>query len=125
MDAYIKSDPLEVTFTRTMKLETESGAWVEVPPTTLDPQQFRLVPMKRRLYDYTNRTAQDGDIPIMQYTLVGRYNVDILRDDTFVHNGDKYKVISVEPKTNDRTRTDRVVAQIDVIVGDAAAPVMI
>lgn len=122
MDDFIRSDPVNIVFKRSVTRTTTNGGFREDPPQEVASQQVRLIPFKRRRYDYTHRTAS-GDIPVEQYELVGRWDIDIQRDDEFVYGGDNYKVISVEPKLEDRTRTDRVVAQVEIQVTDKHPPV--
>lgn len=121
MDAFIRADPLDIVLVRTEKKRTVSGGYVQVAPTPLPPQQFRLVPFKRRLSNFVART-DDGEIPGEDWVLVGRINVDIQRDDTFTYNGDEYRIISIEPKTDDRSKTDRVVAEVQMLGGDKNPP---
>lgn len=121
IDNFIRADPVTVKLIRSELKESGDGGYVKAGPQTLPDQQFRLVPFKRRLYDYTAKTAS-GDVPVEQYALVGRVSVDIRRDDEFDYNNDRYRIISVEPKMDDRERSDRVVAQIELKVGDKAPP---
>jgi hypothetical protein len=121
IDNFIRADPVMVSLIRSELKESGDGGYVKAGPNTLTEQQFRLVPFKRRLYDYTAKMAS-GDVPVEQYALVGRVTVDIRRDDEFDYNNDHYRVVSVEPKTDDRARSDCVVAQIEIKPGDKAPP---
>lgn len=111
--AFIKADPVVLELSRVNRVETPAGGWTEGEPDVLPPQEFRLVPFKRRLTLQTANT-QDGPIPHLSYTLVGRHNVDVERGDFFDLNGDRWRVVGVEPNTDRRDRTDRVVAEIEV-----------
>jgi len=122
-EAFIRADPIMVTLERTTKVESGAGGFVKSGPTALPPQRFRLVPWKRRLTDFTARTA-NGAIPVTQYALVGNVRVDINRDDRFTYQGDVYIVDSLEPKTADRSRSDRVVALLRTEVSDKNPPVV-
>lgn len=112
INAFIKADPVELSLNRIQKVDTPAGGWTE-ESYDIPPQEFRLVPFKRRL---TNQEAntQDGPIPHLSYSIVGRYNVDIEKGDFFDLNGDRWRVVGVEPNTDRRDRTDRVVAQLEV-----------
>ena len=112
VDAFIKADPVELVLNRVQRVPTAAGGYTEETYDT-PPQQFRLVPFKRRL---TNQEAntQDGPIPHLDYVLVGRYNVDVEKGDFFDLNGDRWRVVGVEPNTDRRSRTDRVSAQLEV-----------
>jgi hypothetical protein len=114
LDSYIRADPISVQLSRARKQKTAAGGYVKEATTTLPAQQFRLVPFSRRLSDFTNPGQVSGYVPTLKYALVGRWDADILRDDEFDYNGDHYKVVSVEPKSNDRTNTDRVVAEVTI-----------
>lgn len=121
LDEFIKADPVTIVLTRRDPQRTASGGWTQGPPRDLPSQQFRTVPFKRRLSNTRAQTA-DGDVISEDWVLVGRINVDIRRDDTFYLNGDKYKVTNVEPKTNDRSKTDRVVAEVLMQGKDPSPP---
>lgn len=86
---------------------TTRGVFFPVTPA----QWFRLVPYRRRLTDLTTPQA-DGQIPTIPYTLVGLYNSNIQPWDEFTLNGAYYRVQGIEPGTNIRTTTDRVVVQL-------------
>lgn len=118
---FIKADPIFLVLSRPTLTKTTAGGWVKGVPRSLPRQMFRLTPFKRRLSNM-QVTNQAGSIPNLDYVLVGKHTADIRRDDEFDYNGDHYRVVSVEPKTDDRTRTDRVVAQLEVLGGDKAPP---
>lgn len=120
---FVRADPIMVTITRPVLTRTAAAGYKKTSSSTLAPQQFRLVPFKRRLSDYTSVTPH-GTYSVEYYVLVGEVTVDIRRDDTFELNGDHYRVVSVEPKTEDRTKTDRVVAEIRIEQEDKA-PVVV
>jgi hypothetical protein len=123
LDAFIRADPVSITLERRVKVKTDAGGFVKGPLTDIPAQQFRVVPFKRRLYDYTAGTA-GGMIPVEQFALVGRINVDIKRDDEFTIKGNRYRVKSIEPQTDeDRSKTDRVVAMLEAQIGDDTAPI--
>jgi hypothetical protein len=122
MDAFIRADPVRISLVRTEKIKTPAGGYISGPATTLAPQQFRIGWFKRRLYDFKQEPAE-GKVPVVQYMLIGRHSVDLLAEDEFDYNGDHYMVTAVEPKTNDRSRTDRVVGILRVEVDDPDPPV--
>lgn len=123
LDAFIRADPVMITLIRWQLIKTNTGSWKKNnAASNLEPQQFRLVTFKRRLFDFTS-TGEMGYVPTLSYTLVGRHTCDILRDDEFYHNDDHYTVVSIEPKSDDRSQTDRVVAQLKLDVADKNAPV--
>lgn len=122
MAAFIAADPLMISLIRTPLVETAAAGYVKGSPVTLAPQQFRLGTFKRRLTPYTAITA-NGQIPVMSYILIGRYTADIQRDDEFYLNGDHYTVISIEPKTDDRSRSDCVEVELWFEQGDKNPPV--
>lgn len=113
MGAFIRADLRMVSLSRKKKIDSGAGSWVWGDAQTLPPQPFRLVPMKRRLSDLTSDT-QDGRIPAIDYVLVGQWNADILVGDEFTLNSTQYKIVGIEPHTNERSHTDRVVAQLEV-----------
>lgn len=117
MAVFIAADGRMVVMNRPEFSTTETGGYVKGNYVPLPPQLFRLVPYRRRLTDLTTPQA-DGEIPTIPYTLVGLHNSNIQRMDEFELDGVFYRVQGLEPHTNDRVHTDRVVAQL--IALDAA-----
>jgi hypothetical protein len=111
--AYIRADPVVVSFRRYPRVDDGAGGWVRGPVQNIAPQTMRLVPYKRRLTNLTDHTA-DGDIPNVQYSLVATPNVDVERWDEFTLNGAEYKVMGIEPKTQIRDSADRVTILIEI-----------
>lgn len=111
MREFINADGRQIILQRPTFSKTETGGYVKGSFTSLPPQTFRLVMYKRRLTDLTT-TKADGEIPILPYVLIGYYNSDIQRMDEFTLDGTYYRVQGLEPHTNDRVHTDRVVAQL-------------
>lgn len=121
MKEFIKADPISIVLTRPTLTHTAAGGYIKGAPATITRQQFRLVPFKRRLSNQ-QITTEMGNVALLDYVLVGYWNADIRRDDEFEYNGDNYRVVSIEPKADDRTKTDRVVVQIEIHGGDKAPP---
>src|SRR6266576_5544639 len=113
LDAFIRADPVMVTFTRSTPVQTLTGSHTKGNPTPINPQQFRFVPFKRRLSKSISNT-QDGPLSLTEYVLVGRHNVDVQKGDEFSHNNRNYKVTEIEPRTDDRSTTDRVTIALEV-----------
>jgi len=113
MAEYINADPVTISFRRYPKLDDGAGGWIKGPVQNVAPQVMRLVPYKRRLTNLTDHTA-DGDIPNVQYSLVATIDVDVQRWDEFTLNGAEYKVMGVEPKTQNRAISDRVTILIEI-----------
>lgn len=111
MREFINADGRKITLRRPHFSVTPTGGYAKNDFVSLPPQTFRLVMYKRRLTDLTTPKA-DGEIPILPYVLVGYYNSDIQRMDEFTLDGTYYRVQGLEPHTNDRVHTDRVVAQL-------------
>jgi hypothetical protein len=111
MAAFIEADGRPIVIRRPTFSETETGGYVKNNFISLPPQVFRLVMYRRRLTDLTTPKA-DGEIPTLPYVLVGYYNSDIQRMDEFTLDNVYYRVQGIEPHTNDRVHTDRVVAQL-------------
>jgi hypothetical protein len=111
MAEFIKADGRELILRRPTFEETETGGYAKTNFVELSPQVFRLVMYRRRLTDLTTPKA-DGEVPTLPYVLIGYYNSNIQRMDEFTLDGAYYRVQGIEPHTNDRVHTDRVVAQL-------------
>lgn len=108
---FINADKRSIVLKRVPKVPSNNGSWTEGVAVDLAAQDFRLVPMKRRLSALEVDT-QDGHIPIEDWVLVGEVTRDIQSDDEFFLNGDFFKVVGVEPKVNERAKSDRIVVQV-------------
>lgn len=117
MAAFLKADGRSITLQRPEFTRTDAGGYVKGNYTALPPQLFRLVPYRRRLTDLTTPTA-DGEVPTIPYALIGVYNSNIQRMDEFELDNVFYRVQGLEPHTNDRVHTDRVVAQLIALDAD-------
>lgn len=113
LDAFIKADPVMITFSRPVQVSTPAGGWKPGVPVTIPAQQLRFVPFKRRMSNDVQNT-QDGPLQQGNYILVGRYNTDVKKGDEFSYNSLDYKVIQIEPKSDDRSQTDRVTIALEV-----------
>lgn len=116
IDALIKSDPIHVTFYRKLKISTPDGGWKwATDPTPIlpggKPQEVFLQPFKRRMTEFLVNTEL-GDVPDLPYILIGRWNLDIEKDDYFFWQGDKFEV-----KTLDFKQDIRIAAQVDYYGG--------
>lgn len=111
MAAFIDADGRDVILHRPQFTETSTGGYSKGHYLDIAVQRFRLVPYRRRLTDLTTPQA-DGEIPTLPYVLVGNYNCNLQRMDEFTLDGVFYRVQGIEPGTNDRVSTDRVVAQL-------------
>jgi hypothetical protein len=107
IEAMILADPVEIAFERKAKIPAPGGGWRWGPPTPLEPQQVTLIPFKRRMTEFLIGT-EIGSVPNLPYVLVGRWNLDIERYDTFVWKGDKFEVQTIDLKEE-----IRVAAQVD------------
>jgi hypothetical protein len=113
LQIFIDADWRDIWIERPTKQVTDAGSWIEGQPENLPPQRCRIVPGKRRRGD-TEVDSQDGNIPISAWDLVCPVDMDIRRDDEFVVDDNRYKVIQVAPDTTEREFTDRVVAQLEM-----------
>lgn len=117
MAEFIRADGRQITLKRPTFEKTATGGYVKSSFETLPPQLFRLVMYRRRLTDLTTPKA-DGEVPTLPYVLVGAFNSDVERMDEFLLDGVYYRIQGIEPHTNDRVHTDRVVAQLIALDGE-------
>lgn len=111
MGEFIKADGRMISLRRPTFTETSTGGYVKGSFETLPLQLFRLIPYRRRLTDLTTPKA-DGEVPTLPYVLVCLPSVDVQRMDEFTLDGVYYRIQGIEPHTNNRQTTDRVVAQL-------------
>lgn len=111
MAEFIKADGRMISLHRPTFEKTPTGGYVKGNFQTLAPQLFRLVMYRRRLTDLTTPKA-DGEVPYLPYVLIGMPTNDMERMDEFTLDGVYYRIQGIEPHTNNRLTTDRVVAQL-------------
>lgn len=111
MAEFIKSDGRMIQLRRPTFQTTATGGYVKGSFQTLPPQLFRLIMYRRRLTDLTTPKA-DGEVPTLPYVLICSPEVDVQRMDEFTLDNVYYRIQGIEPHTNNRLTTDRVVAQL-------------
>ena len=116
MAEFIEADGRSIELHRPTFEKTATGGYVKGNFQTLPPQRFRLVPYKRRLTDLTTVKAE-GEIPYLPYVLICLPQVDVQRMDEFQLDGVYYRIQGIEPHTNNRETTDRVVSQLVALDG--------
>ena len=111
VDAEIKSDPVDIILERETWVNDGAGGQKPGPSTPLKKQEVLIAPAKRRLSSMIVNTEL-GQVIDYPYIVLGRYNLDIKRGDTFVWQGDTFEVQSLHIK-------DEVskVAQVDYFGG--------
>lgn len=103
----INDDPIMVVFRRREKIDTHGGGWKWGPEVSLPPQEVALIPFKRRMTEFLVNTEL-GNVPDLPYVLLGRWNLNIQKDDWFTYGGDKLQV-----QTIDLDREIRIAAHVD------------
>lgn len=103
----IQSDPVSIAFLRRPKVKTADGGWAYGEEIVISPQTVTLIPMKRRMSQILVNTEM-GDLPDYPYILIGRHDLVIERGDKFLHDGNRFEVISFDIKDE-----VRVAAQVD------------
>ena len=94
--AWRDARPTKLVLTRYTRQADGAGGWTEAAPRTLDSQTFRIVVFKRRLTQFMDN-IEEGEVANLSYTLVGKPDADIEKGDTFVHDGNTYKITAVDP----------------------------
>jgi hypothetical protein len=111
IEALIKADEVTITLHRREKLAVPGGGWKWGPETELTPQRMALIPFKRRMTEFLVAT-EIGDVPDLPYMILGRYNLNIAKDDWFFWQGDKFEVQTVDIKQD-----VRIAAHVDYFGG--------
>lgn len=95
--AWMRAGSVSISLVRPGEwITTAAGGRVQGDPITLPPQDFRIVPFKRRLSQIKS-INQEGDLTISTYALVGYDDADVQPKDEFTLAGCRYIVDSVEP----------------------------
>lgn len=110
VDAFIKADPVSLTVTRPGTISTTAaGGRVRNAPTTLSPQQARIVQNKRR-YNPGIVNGEAGSIPHTDYLLIARYNANFEENDEFVWQGETYRIVGIN-----ELRDESLLASIELL----------
>lgn len=108
--AFIKADPVLITISRAGEPEKSlAGGWVKTPPTTLPPQQARIVLNKRR-FNNGLINSEAGDIPHTDFLIIGKHTLNLEEEDTFLWQGRNYHVTGIH-----KLRTESMLASIDLL----------
>jgi hypothetical protein len=110
---FIHAKGIKLRLKRQGTVDSGNGAWIPGAVETLLPQEFRLVPFKRRL-TLQEVKNQDGAFHVLDYILVGFHDADVQRGDKFTYLDTDYEVIGVEPGADDRSTCDRVTCQLEL-----------
>lgn len=89
--AFINSDSFSCTLTRRTKTADGAGGYV-FSDTTLSPQTMRLIPLGDGA---SERIGEDGKAVRPGYMLMGRWDADMAREDTFTKDGRQYRIVFI------------------------------
>ncbi len=89
-EAFIDENPSEVEFTRSVRVRTSAGGWVDGAISTLPPQRVRLVAQPGYVDD--QRVTEAGAISVPRFMVIGMPTVDMKRGDTFVYNDETFRI---------------------------------
>lgn len=97
----IKGNPISIVLLRPNRIDDNAGGSYAGTPVPQTAQEFRIIAQDLRVP--VVRTV-DGTEVQPQYVLLGYYDANILRGDTFQLAGIEYTVVWVEPDRLDATR---------------------
>lgn len=92
--AFIAADSLSVVLQRSARTSDGAGGVIVGTPAPIAAQTMRLIPL--RDVGSVQRTTADGQLVDPTYALLGLYNADVQRWDTFTLNGAVYEVVFVQ-----------------------------
>lgn len=89
----IAMNPSTIELIRTGRISDGAGGWTE-GPVDVEAQTFR-----RYLSNATSRdiSSEGGELHIKMWELLGAWDADIKRGDTFEFDGVQHKVVTVNP----------------------------
>lgn len=93
--AFVDTDPVELEITRTYRDDDGAGGWVERDEVLPETRRVKIQP-KSTTGNAPTRTAPNGQVLNITHELVGEWDVDIRRGDTFTWKGDTYDVAYVD-----------------------------
>ena len=95
-DTFIEADPLEIQLMRSTRTPNGSGGYKTSAPVAVGGlQRLRLIPLQDGT---TERYDANGKQVFPQYMLMGPYNADMQRWDTFELAGARYQIVFIVSK---------------------------
>lgn len=91
IEALVRADAFDLVIVRRVKVPTHGNSWVWGEKQTLPPQRAAMAPFKRRFSEFLVNTEL-GDLPDLPYVIFGRHDLNIMRGDTFAHQGQDFRV---------------------------------
>lgn len=96
VEQMINGNPVTLVLNRYTKIPAPDGGYTLSPtPTPLDAQVFTLIPFKRRMTEFLINTEL-GDVPNLEYVLLGFHTANVMRGDEFTYNNEDFKVEQLE-----------------------------
>lgn len=89
--AFINADSRPISLLRALRTDDGAGGYTTTTQN-LSTQKMRLIPQQDGA---TQQTTADGQQVVPQYVLMGRWDADMQRGDTFVIDGQTYEVVFV------------------------------
>lgn len=93
--AFIATAPVEVTLIPEVKTATGSGGYTTAPGPARAPQTFKLIEPADSGAEDPVRASTGVSRYISDYMLLGEHDADIDIDDTFVLDGNSYRVVEL------------------------------
>jgi hypothetical protein len=94
-EAFIAANPADIVLERASDVDDGKGGVIKGTPTLLPPQRMRKVG-STRISGTQEVTLPDGHIVVPTAALIGLPEVDIAKDDEFVIDGVRHKVLTVD-----------------------------
>lgn len=103
---FIEADPLELQLMRSTRTPNGSGGYkVSAPAPVGGLQRMRLIPLQDGAPERTNA---DGKEVVPQYMLMGSFDADLQRWDSFTLNGERYQIVFVNRNRSYETKGEVV-----------------
>jgi len=96
--AFIAADVKAISLHRTITTPNGSGGYTTAEGAATTAQDLRLIPQHGNMSP--ERTTLDGEAAQPNYILLGNYDADIQRWDTFTDQGRRYQVLFVHEKAS-------------------------
>jgi hypothetical protein len=94
---FINADFKDIVLNRVTRTSNGAGGYTE-EETPVDAQRMRLIPQQGNMSPL--RETLDGEAVQPDYVLLGEWNADLMRWDTFVDLGRRYQVLFVHEKSS-------------------------
>jgi len=102
---FIAADLESVVLVPHTRTPNGSGGYKTASGLPRSPQNMRLIPISTTAFE---RSTLDGEAVVPQFILLGEWDCEMTRGDTFVVDGKRYEIVHIQEKRDYQTKGETV-----------------